>query len=111
MSASETPKSRLETRSFPPVSTPPPPMHHNLNRSLKSSSQTGYEHCPLFLPSVPPKALHPRLQSGDRQEPRSLQRCTSSPGPLKQFLTRPASKKRGLHHDVKCPYVGSRTMK
>uniref|UniRef100_A0A3B3TXM4 Uncharacterized protein n=2 Tax=Poecilia TaxID=8080 RepID=A0A3B3TXM4_9TELE len=25
MSASETPKSRLETRSFPPVSTPPPP--------------------------------------------------------------------------------------
>uniref|UniRef100_A0A8C6PAJ2 Uncharacterized protein n=1 Tax=Nothobranchius furzeri TaxID=105023 RepID=A0A8C6PAJ2_NOTFU len=25
MSASETPKSRLETRSFPPVSTPAPP--------------------------------------------------------------------------------------
>uniref|UniRef100_A0A672FPE8 Uncharacterized protein n=1 Tax=Salarias fasciatus TaxID=181472 RepID=A0A672FPE8_SALFA len=47
MSASETPKSRLETRSFPPVSTPappPPPRTHLLTSGSPCLCQSQSPH-------------------------------------------------------------------
>uniref|UniRef100_A0A8C8S887 Uncharacterized protein n=1 Tax=Pelusios castaneus TaxID=367368 RepID=A0A8C8S887_9SAUR len=64
ISASDTPKSRLETRSFPPVSTPAPAPKPLSKRSCCHFSGSCFDHGPAgrFLP--PPRAMTGLFRTG-----------------------------------------------
>uniref|UniRef100_A0A665V5W6 Uncharacterized protein n=1 Tax=Echeneis naucrates TaxID=173247 RepID=A0A665V5W6_ECHNA len=77
ISASETPKSRLETRSFPPVSTPaPPPPPAAPLKPLKPLSNMSCCHLSGSC-----------FGWGRRLKHRCLQRCTMFPGPPKSSFS------------------------
>uniref|UniRef100_A0A8C6TIT1 Uncharacterized protein n=1 Tax=Neogobius melanostomus TaxID=47308 RepID=A0A8C6TIT1_9GOBI len=101
MSASDTPKSRLETSNFPPVSTPaPPPPAAPLNppkllSNISCCHLSGISIPTVLLPSAPPKALQNR-SAGTRW---SHLICVVSSGaldlsPRPQFVPKPKNRPR-----------------